>query len=84
MSYTKKYLKIVVFFGNRYLPPIVRDGFKNQRDNPSVIVDVSKQNTVLREQIFFLKSISKKLQHSYNTIDVYWFEEGTLIIKFFI
>lgn len=52
------------------------DGLSNQQNNPEVVVDVSRPNSLLNEQIFALKTITSKLKNAYNGMDVEWIDIG--------
>ena len=60
----------------RYLTEVVGDGITNQQNNPEVIVDVSKPNSLINEQIFSLKTMNNMLKSAYNGMDVEWIDNG--------
>uniref|UniRef100_A0A1B6FAD6 Glypican n=1 Tax=Cuerna arida TaxID=1464854 RepID=A0A1B6FAD6_9HEMI len=57
-----------------YTHSVTGDGLSNQQNNPEVAVDVSRQNSLLNEQIFALKTITSKLKNAYNGMDVEWID----------
>ncbi|XP_077987611.1 glypican-6-like [Glandiceps talaboti] len=66
----------------RYKEDIVADGLANQHDNPEVVVDSTKPDIVVRQQIERLKMMSKNLETAYhgqsvNTINVVYDFSGS-------
>lgn len=55
----------------------------NQKQNPSVIVDINKQNSmqkfILDEQSYNLKAMTIKLSNAFQGRDVEWSDDGKLI-----
>ncbi|GFR27937.1 glypican-6 [Trichonephila clavata] len=56
----------------RYIGDLMGEGLQNQTRNPEVNFDVSRQNSVINQQILTLKLITTKLTHAYNGLDVEW------------
>eukprot|EP00062_Callorhinchus_milii_P006606 gi/632947357/ref/XP_007889008.1/ PREDICTED: glypican-6-like [Callorhinchus milii] len=54
----------------RYLPEIMNDGLTNQINNPEVDVDITRPDTVIRQQIMALRVMTNKLKNAYNGNDV--------------
>ena len=55
---------------------MMRDGTKNQNNNPEVDVDVRHPNLVIEQQMLQLKIITNKLRSAYNGHDVDWIDTG--------
>ncbi|KAG8194162.1 hypothetical protein JTE90_002369 [Oedothorax gibbosus] len=60
----------------RYASELVGEGLQNQTHNPEVQLDVSRQNSLINQQILTLKLITTKLTHAYNGLDVEWQDES--------
>ncbi|XP_042905110.1 glypican-6 [Parasteatoda tepidariorum] len=56
----------------KYDGDLIGEGLINQTKNPEVNFDVSRQNSVINQQILTLKLITTKLTHAYNGLDVEW------------
>lgn len=56
----------------KYNNDLMGEGLLNQTKNPEVNLDVSRQNSVINQQILTLKLITTKLTHAYNGLDVEW------------
>ncbi|XP_055925582.1 glypican-6-like [Argiope bruennichi] len=56
----------------KYIADLMGEGLQNQTRNPEVHFDVSRQNSVINQQILTLKLITTKLTHAYNGLDVEW------------
>lgn len=54
------------------------EGLQNQTKNPEVNLDVTRQNSVINQQILTLKLITTKLTHAYNGLDVEWQDASKL------
>ncbi|XP_041055093.1 glypican-6-like [Carcharodon carcharias] len=54
----------------RYLPEIMNDGLTNQINNPEVDVDITRPDTMIRQQIMALRVMTNKLKNAYNGNDV--------------
>ena len=52
------------------------DGVASQSSNPEVLLDASRPNSLVNEQIFSLRLITNKLENAYNGMDVEW--DGTI------
>lgn len=50
----------------------MRDGFKNQKRNPEVPVDVLRSSSLLNEQVFALKALTNLLKNAHQGLDVEW------------
>ncbi|KAF8788610.1 Glypican-6 like protein [Argiope bruennichi] len=61
----------------KYIADLMGEGLQNQTRNPEVHFDVSRQNSVINQQILTLKLITTKLTHAYNGLDVEW-QDNTL------
>ncbi|XP_052420643.1 glypican-6b isoform X1 [Carassius gibelio] len=56
----------------RYVPEVLKDGLTNQVNNPEVGVDISRPDTLIRQQIMALKVMSTKLKNAYDGNDIYF------------
>ncbi|XP_035218855.1 glypican-6-like [Stegodyphus dumicola] len=56
----------------KYDADLMGEGLMNQTKNPEVSFDVSRQNSLINQQILTLKLITTKLTHAYNGLDVEW------------
>ncbi|XP_077569181.1 glypican-6a [Stigmatopora nigra] len=56
----------------RYFPEVVKEGLTNQVNNPEVILDISRPDTLIRQQIMALRVMSNKLKNAYNGNDIYF------------
>ncbi|XP_054706530.1 glypican-6-like [Uloborus diversus] len=56
----------------KYETELIGEGLANQTRNPEVNLDVSRQNSLINQQILTLKLITTKLTHAYNGLDVEW------------
>ncbi|XP_055492786.1 glypican-6-like [Leucoraja erinacea] len=54
----------------RYLPEVMNDGLTNQINNPEVEVDITRPDTMIRQQIMALRVMTNKLRNAYNGNDV--------------
>ncbi len=61
---------VVVF--SRYVPEVLKDGLTNQVNNPEVSVDISRPDTLIRQQIMALKVMTNKLKNAYDGNDIYF------------
>lgn len=65
----------VCFFGCfssvfRYFPEVVKEGLTNQVNNPEVILDITRPDTLIRQQIMTLRVMTNKLKNAYNGNDI--------------
>ncbi|XP_028836318.1 glypican-6a isoform X2 [Denticeps clupeoides] len=56
----------------RYFPEVVKDGLTNQLNNPEVEVDITRPDTLIRQQIMALRVMTNKLRNAYNGNDIYF------------
>uniref|UniRef100_A0A667X9R3 Glypican 6a n=1 Tax=Myripristis murdjan TaxID=586833 RepID=A0A667X9R3_9TELE len=56
----------------RYFPEVVKDGLTNQANNPEVDVDITRPDTLIRQQIMALRVMTNKLKNAYNGNDIYF------------
>ncbi|XP_076370289.1 glypican-6-like [Tachypleus tridentatus] len=56
----------------KYKAALVGNGLMNQKDNPEVSLDVTKQNIVITKQNLVLQLITVKLNNAYRGLDVEW------------
>ncbi|KAJ8003359.1 hypothetical protein DPEC_G00147520 [Dallia pectoralis] len=56
----------------RYFPEVVKDGLTNQLNNPEVEVDITRPDTLIRQQIMTLRVMTNKLKNAYNGNDIYF------------
>ncbi|XP_028999613.1 glypican-6-like isoform X2 [Betta splendens] len=56
----------------RYFPEVVRQGLTNQLNNPEVDVDITRPDTLIRQQIMALRVMTNKLKNAYNGNDIYF------------
>ncbi|XP_053732674.1 glypican-6-like isoform X1 [Synchiropus splendidus] len=56
----------------RYFPEVQRDGLTGQVNNPEVSVDITRPDTVIRQQIMALRVMTNKLRNAYNGNDIYF------------
>lgn len=70
----------------QYTHDVVKDGLLSQKENPAVIVNINKPNSILNEQVYFMKAIANKLVNAFHGLDVEWSDEGKKqkIIPYFI
>ncbi|XP_013878739.1 glypican-6 isoform X1 [Austrofundulus limnaeus] len=54
----------------RYFPEVQKDGLTNQVNNPEVAVDITRPDTVIRQQIMALRVMTNKLKNAYNGNDI--------------
>lgn len=50
----------------RYFPEVVKDGLTNQVLNPEVELDVSRPDSLVRQQILALRVMSNKLKNAHH------------------
>lgn len=68
-------MKTVFFsflFPSRYFPEVQKDGLTNQVNNPEVGVDITRPDTLIRQQIMALRVMTNKLKNAYNGNDIYF------------
>ncbi|CAG5865645.1 unnamed protein product, partial [Menidia menidia] len=56
----------------RYFPEVQKDGLTNQVNNPEVGVDITRPDTIIRQQIMALRVMTNKLKNAYNGNDIYF------------
>ncbi|KAM3625404.1 uncharacterized protein V6R79_011555 [Siganus canaliculatus] len=56
----------------RYFPEVVKEGLTNQANNPEVDVDITRPDTLIRQQIMALRVMTNKLKNAYNGNDIYF------------
>ncbi|XP_017260695.1 glypican-6a isoform X2 [Kryptolebias marmoratus] len=56
----------------RYFPEVVKEGLTNQLSNPEVEVDITRPDTLIRQQIMALRVMTNKLKNAYNGNDIYF------------
>uniref|UniRef100_A0A3Q4BWM4 Uncharacterized protein n=1 Tax=Mola mola TaxID=94237 RepID=A0A3Q4BWM4_MOLML len=56
----------------RYFPEVQKDGLTNQVNNPEVSVDITRPDTLNRQQIMALRVMTNKLKNAYNGNDIYF------------
>ncbi|KAK2920079.1 hypothetical protein Q8A73_002283 [Channa argus] len=56
----------------RYFPEVVKQGLTNQVNNPEVDVDITRPDTLIRQQIMALRVMTNKLKNAYNGNDIYF------------
>uniref|UniRef100_A0A671NN84 Glypican 6b n=1 Tax=Sinocyclocheilus anshuiensis TaxID=1608454 RepID=A0A671NN84_9TELE len=56
----------------RYVPEVLKDGLTNQAKNPEVGVDISRPDTLIRQQIMALKVMTNKLKNAFDGNDIYF------------
>ncbi|XP_052463010.1 glypican-6 [Carassius gibelio] len=56
----------------RYVPEVLKDGVTNQANNPEVGVDISRPDTMIRQQIMALRVMTNKLKNAYDGSDIYF------------
>ncbi|XP_075876492.1 glypican-6a isoform X1 [Nelusetta ayraudi] len=56
----------------RYFPEVVKEGLTNQVNNPEMDVDITRPDTLIRQQIMALRVMTNKLKNAYNGNDIYF------------
>lgn len=56
----------------RYFPEVVKEGLTNQINNPEVEIDITRPDTLIRQQIMALRVMINKLKNAYNGNDIYF------------
>ncbi|CAL1603709.1 unnamed protein product [Knipowitschia caucasica] len=56
----------------RYFPEVVKEGLTNQINNPEVDIDITRPDTLIRQQIMALRVMTNKLKNAYNGNDIYF------------
>ncbi|XP_077419813.1 glypican-6a isoform X2 [Vanacampus margaritifer] len=56
----------------RYFPEVVKEGLTNQVNNPEVNLDITRPDTLIRQQIMALRVMTNKLKNAYNGNDIYF------------
>lgn len=49
---------------------MVKEGLTNQMNNPEVHVDITRPDTLIRQQIMALRVMTNKLKNAYNGNDI--------------
>lgn len=62
----------------RYFPEVVKEGLTNQVNNPEVDVDITRPDTLIRQQIMALRVMTNKLKNAYNGNDIYFQDSSKL------
>nr|XP_046193224.1 glypican-6-like [Oncorhynchus gorbuscha] len=57
---------------SEYFPEVVKDGLTNQLNNPEVAVDITRPDTLIRQQIMTLRVMTNKLRNAYNGNDIFF------------
>lgn len=57
---------------SRYFPEVVKEGLTNQINNPEVEIDITRPDTLIRQQIMALRVMTNKLKNAYNGNDIYF------------
>lgn len=63
---------------SRYFPEVVKQGLTNQVNNPEVDVDITRPDTLIRQQIMALRVMTNKLKNAYNGNDIYFQDSSKL------
>lgn len=63
---------------SRYFPEVVKEGLTNQVNNPEVEVDITRPDTLIRQQIMALRVMTNKLKNAYNGNDIYFQDSSKL------
>lgn len=63
------FLLVSVF---RYFPEVVKEGLTNQVNNPEVDMDITRPDTLIRQQIMALRVMTNKLNYAYIGNDIYF------------
>uniref|UniRef100_W5K2V8 Glypican 6b n=1 Tax=Astyanax mexicanus TaxID=7994 RepID=W5K2V8_ASTMX len=56
----------------RYVPEVLKDGLTQQVSNPEVVVDITRPDSLIRQQVMALKVMTNKLKNAYNGNDIYF------------
>ncbi|XP_059418651.1 glypican-6-like [Carassius carassius] len=56
----------------RYVLEVLKDGLSSQANNPEVGVDISRPDTMIRQQIMALRVMTNKLKNAYDGNDIYF------------
>ncbi|XP_013858503.1 glypican-6 [Austrofundulus limnaeus] len=56
----------------RYFPEVVKEGLTNQVNNPEVDMDITRPDTLIRQQIMALRVMTNKLNYAYIGNDIYF------------
>lgn len=62
---------------------MVLDGLTNQLNNPEVNVDITRPDTLIRQQIMALRVMTNKLKNAYNGNDIYFQDSSELCARLF-
>ncbi|XP_051565021.1 glypican-6-like [Myxocyprinus asiaticus] len=56
----------------RYVPEVHKDGLTQQVNNPEVRVDITRPDTLIRQQIMALRVMTNKLKNAYDGNDIFF------------
>ncbi|KAM8877442.1 glypican-6a isoform 1-T1 [Synchiropus picturatus] len=56
----------------RYFPEVVKEGLTNQVNNPEMEVDITRPDSLIRQQIMALRVMTNKLRNAFNGNDIYF------------
>lgn len=73
----------ICLFLVRYFPEVVKEGLTNQLNNPEVDVDITRPDTLIRQQIMALRVMTNKLKNAYNGNDIY-FQDSSKSHRYFM
>nr|XP_055071460.1 glypican-6b [Misgurnus anguillicaudatus] len=59
-------------YKGRYVPEVLKDGLTHQVNNPEVGVDVTRPDTLIRQQILALRVMTNKLKNAYDGNDIFF------------
>ncbi|TNN67065.1 Glypican-6 [Liparis tanakae] len=65
----------------RYFPEVQKDGLTHQVNNPEVVVDITRPDTLIRQQIMALRVMTNKLKNAYNGNDIYFQDSSILKLE---
>lgn len=64
---------------SRYFPEVVKEGLTNQVNNPEMDVDITRPDTLIRQQIMALRVMTNKLKNAYNGNDIYFQDSSEFV-----
>ena len=76
------YFICCIFSLKRYFPEVQKDGLTNQVNNPEVAVDITRPDTLIRQQIMALRVMTNKLKNAYNGNDIYFQDSSEQFVHF--
>lgn len=59
---------------------MVKEGLTNQLHNPEVDVDITRPDTLIRQQIMALRVMTNKLKNAYNGNDIYFQDSSKFVL----